>query len=52
MKTHEELISEAMAAYQDSKINYGLDDAQMIAKLRIMNDAFIQHFIQTCKANR
>lgn len=49
--THEELISKAMTAYEDSKLDYGMDEADMVNKLRDMSDAMLYGFIKFCQAN-
>lgn len=51
MKTHEELISMAFTAYENSKVNYGLTDSEMVKKLQSMSDAFLWGFIQYCENN-
>lgn len=49
--THEELISKAMAAYENSSIDYGMDEADMVNKIRNMSDAAIYGFIAYCEKN-
>lgn len=49
--THEELISKAFAAYENSSINYGLSDSEMVKKLSNMSDATLWGFISYCNAN-
>ena len=49
---HEELISKAMNAYENSTINYGLTDGEMVEKLRGLTDAGIWGFINYCEANK
>jgi hypothetical protein len=49
MKNHEELITEAMAAFENSALDFHKTDSEMVATLRGMNDAFIQAFITWCK---
>lgn len=51
MKTHEELITMAFKAYENSNINYGLTDAEMVKKLSGMSDAFLWGFISYCENN-
>lgn len=51
LKTHEELISMAFAAYENSSINYGLTDSQMIEKMRNSSDAMLWGMISYFKAN-
>lgn len=47
IKTHEELISMAYEAYRRSNLDQSLSDTQIVEKLRIMNDGFLQGFIQS-----
>lgn len=51
IKTHEELISMAFKAYEESSINYGLTDSQMIERMRVQSDAALWGIIQYFKAN-
>lgn len=50
-KTHEELISMAFAAYENSSIDYGLTDSQMIERMRIVSDAALWGMIKYFKEN-
>ena len=49
---HEELISKAMRAYENSTINYGLSDGEMVEKIRGLNDAGIWGIINYFESNR
>lgn len=51
MKEHEELVTMAFEAYENSTLNYGLSDIEMVKKLQEMNDAFLWGFIGFCKNN-
>lgn len=50
--THEELITRAFQAYENSTIDYGMDDTAMINKMRNMNDSVLWGFIKYCEDNR
>ena len=52
MKTHEELIAKAFNAYENSTIDYGMDDIEMVNKMKEMNDAVLWGFIRFCEQNR
>ena len=49
--THEELISKAFAAYENSSVDYGLSDSEMVKKFSNMSDAALWGFINYCKTN-
>lgn len=49
--THEELVSKAFAAYENSSLDYGISDSEMIKKLNNMLDAGLYHFINYCESN-
>lgn len=51
MKEHEELVTMAFEAYENSTLNYGLSDTEMVKKLQEMNDAVLLGFIGFCKNN-
>lgn len=51
MIEHEELVTKAFAAYENSTINYGLSDTEMLKKLQGMNDAVLWGFIGFCEKN-
>lgn len=51
IKTHEELMSMAFKAYEESSIDYGLTDSEMIEKMRIASDAALWGMIQYFEAN-
>ena len=51
MKDHEELVTMAFEAYENSTLNYGLSDTEMLKKLQKMNDAVLWGFIGFCKNN-
>jgi len=49
MKTHEELISMAFEAYENSTLDYGISDTEMVKKLQNMSDAGVYGFIAYCE---
>lgn len=51
MLTHEELVSKAYAAYENSTLDYGLSVTEMVEKLNKMIDAGLWGFIQFCEKN-
>ena len=50
--THEELISKAFAAYENSSLDYGLSISEMLEKLNKMVDAGLWGFIAYCETNK
>ena len=50
--THEELISKAFAAYENSSLDYGLSVPEMLDKLNKMIDGGLYGFIAYCESNK